>query len=238
MPLGSPLLLCAVLASGPSQVDGKSAKSYAELLAKHVKNGRVDYQAIAEKDRSKLDAYLAAVARASVPSDKNAAIAMYIDAYNALVLKAVIDHKRPRSVLDVKGFFEAKTYEVAGKSVSLDQLEKKVINPLAKDPRTHMALVCGAVGCPILEERPYAGSDLNQRLDAAAARYLSGPTGALAADGELKLSKIFDWYKADFGGDGGVLAFVKKYLPAETLKKVGPSPKIAYLDYNWTLNQQ
>jgi hypothetical protein len=200
-----------------------------------VKNGRVDYTKI---DVAKLDNYLKAVAAAKVPADKNAAIALYVDAYNAIVLKAVLDNKRPRSVLDVKDFFDVKKYNVAGKTVSLNQLEKEVLNPFAKDPRTHMVLVCGAVGCPILEEKPFAGSDVNARLDAATKRYLAGPTGAVAESGALKLSMIFNWYKADFGGDAGVLAFVKKHLPADAAQKAGDAPKITFIDYNWTLNQQ
>jgi hypothetical protein len=154
------------------------------------------------------------------------------------VLRGVLDNKRPRSVLDVKGFFDDKKYKVAGQTVSLNQLEKEVLNPFAKDPRTHMVLVCAAVGCPILEEKPYAGSDIDARLDAATRRYLSGPTGAVAAANELKLSKIFDWYKADFGGDAGVVAFVKKHLPADAAAKAGDNPKVSYIEYNWTLNQQ
>jgi hypothetical protein len=221
-----------------SQVDAAAQKDYADLLAKYVKNGRVDYKTLGEKDMSKLDRYVKAVGEAKIPSDKNAAIGMYIDAYNALVLKAVIDAGRPRSVLDQKEFFSGKNWTVAGRNVSLDELEKQVLNPYAKDPRTHMVLVCGAVGCPILEEKPYAGSNTDARMEAATKRYLAAPTGAVVEAGSLKLSKIFDWYKADFGGDAGVLAFVKQHLAKDAAAKLGDAPKVSFIDYNWTLNQQ
>jgi hypothetical protein len=226
------------LALAPAQVKEPAARDYAQILSDRVKNGRVAYKTVKEKDLAKLDSYLAAVAEAKVPSDRLQAIGFYVDAYNANVIRQVIAHDFPRSVLDVKGFFDDKVVKVAGKTVSLNQLEKEILNPFAKDPRTHMVLVCGAVGCPILEETPYAGSDVNTRLDAAAKRYMSGPTGAQSSPGELRLSHILDWYKTDFGGDEGALAFARKYASKDALERAGATPKITYIDYNWTLNAQ
>jgi hypothetical protein len=106
------------------------------------------------------------------------------------------------------------------------------------DPRTHFVLVCGAVGCPILEPAVFVGSDMNQRMEQATRRYLASPHGAVVSDGNVKLSMIFKWYEGDFGGAKGVVDFVKKHLPADQAKKLGDDPKVEYIDYNWTLNQQ
>ena len=237
MTIALPLTLTMALAgSVPAEVDSNDL--YTEILATYVKDGRVDYAGLAKKDLGKLDRYLAGVATAVVPPNRNRRIEFYIDAYNALVLRAVIKHKRPRSVLDVKDFFKARVHRVAGKTVSLDQLEKEVINPFAKDPRTHFVLVCAAVGCPILESKPYLGGKLEQRLDAATRRYLAGPTGAQVQAGSLKLSKIFDWYAKDFGGPAAARAFVLKHLSPAARQTAGADPKVSFLDYNWTLNQQ
>jgi uncharacterized protein DUF547 len=232
----SALTLALALALAPAQVKPEAAKEYAELLSKYVRNGRVDYKGLAANDLARLDAYLKAVGEATAPKDKSQAIAFYVDAYNATVLRAVIEHKMPKSVLDVKGFFDAEKHRIAGKDLTLNQLEKEVLNPFAKDPRTHMVLVCGAIGCPILESKPYTGGDIQARMDEAARRYLSGPTGLNAADGGLKVSHIFEWYAADFGGPDGVVAFLKKYGKKDVVEKAGPSPKISYVDYNWVLN--
>ena len=237
-PLALSLTLLAVPGGDASAASPAPAtKDYAALLKAHVKNGRVDYGGV-KKDRAKLDRYLDHVAKASLPKAKNARIGFYIDAYNALVLKAVLDNGKPRSVLDVKGFFDKQTHTVAGKKVTLDALEKIELNPYAKDPRTHFVLVCGAVGCPILESTPYLGSNVSQRMARATKRYLASPHGArISADG-VRLSKIFDWYKGDFGGDEGVRAFVAKHVPEAKAAQVTKAPKIEYIDYNWTLNQQ
>jgi hypothetical protein len=212
-----------------------SPASYPELLKKHVKDGRVDYKGIDEKQ---LDGIVAGIAKAKMPEDRTARIAFLIDAYNALVIRSVIANGRPRSVLDVKGFFNEQKHTVAGQQLTLDDLEKKVLNPFAKDPRTHFVLVCAAVGCPILEPVPFAGSDVDRRMDAATRRYLTSTAGAQVSDGAVKLSMIFKWYEADFGGKDGVVAFVKKHLPADQAKRMGDQPKVEYIDYNWTLNQQ
>ncbi len=185
-------LVTAVALASTAQVDKSAAELYRQILVARVKDGRVDYRAIESQDRKKLDAYLDAVAKAKMPEERNAKIGFLADAYNALVIQSVIAHGRPRSVLDVKGFFNEETHPVAGQQVTLDALEKKILNPFAQDPRTHFILVCGAVGCPILEPLPFAGSDVSARMDAATERYLSSPTGAQVTDGAMKLSMIFE----------------------------------------------
>ncbi len=228
----------ALTLSAPAQVDATASQGYAQILKSHVKQGRVNYKALAGPDMAKLDKYLAAVAQAKLPAAKQARMAFYIDAYNALVLKSVLTNGRPRSVLDVKGFFDGQKHRVAGKSTTLNDLEKKHLNAYAKDPRTHFVLVCAAVGCPILESTPFTGSKLDQRLNAATRRYLTSKTGGRVSDGGVALSKIFDWYKADFGGPEGVVKFVRKHLPKAQAAKMGGSPKVSFIDYNWTLNQR
>ena len=50
--------------------------------------------------------------------------------------------------------------------------------------------------------------------------------------GLWQLSKIFKWYKKDFGGEKELIAFVRKYKPdLDWVPK-----KIEYLDYDWALN--
>lgn len=203
---------------------------WAEILEARVTGeGLVDYRAIAAQDLPKLDAYLEAVAKREIPSDPAEALGVLADAYNALVVRAVIRERLPRSVLDVKGFFSDKKHRAFGRELTLDQLEKELIAPRGS-PLHHFLLVCGAVGCPALERRPFAGDDAKARAEAAARRYLSTPRGAALSGGTLKLSKIFDWYAKDFGGPGGVRAFVQARMPQ------APPPNLDFLDYNWTLN--
>jgi len=223
------LALTAAVAA--AQLSPAAQKDFADLLSAHVKNGRVDYAGVA-KESAKLDRYLSAVAKAGLPKPAAARIGFWVDAYNAIVLRAVLDAKMPAKVLDVKDFFDAKRFTVAGQKVSLNQLEKEVLNPFANDPRTHMVLVCAAVGCPVLEAKPFTGGDVDERFDAATRRYLAGPTGAQVSKGKLRLSNIFDWYKADFGGPAGVIAFVKKHLSPKKAALLGDNPQVEIIPYD------
>lgn len=228
----------AAAREGQAQVPEPARAAYSQTLSTYVKAGRVDYAGLAKSGRTGLEAYVKALATADVPGPRNQRLGFYIDAYNALVLWAVIKNGRPRSVLDVDGFFDTAVHTVAGKSVTLDTLEKKILNPFAKDPRTHFVLVCGAVGCPILESKPYYGTSIDQRMERATRRYLSTPYGARVKPNELSLSKIFDWYAADFGGPSGVQAFVRARLSDAERDRLGDSPRVIFHDYNWTLNQR
>lgn len=220
-------------------IPAPALEGWQQILATRVsERGLVDYRKIASEDRAKLDAFLDAVASAAPPKDRGEAIALYADAYNALVIRKVIDAKLPRSVLDVKGFFDKDTVKVAGQTVTLDALEKKIVGPLA-NPGHHFILVCAAVGCPRLTTRSFLvdAAKIDERMTAAARAYLATPRGAVAAEGRLSLSKIFEWYAADFGGSAGVLAFARAHLPPEALVKIGATPKVESLEYDWTLNQ-
>jgi len=230
-------------ASSTSKTEGRGVPpaaraAYARILETYVDEGRVAYARLAEKGRGDLDRYLEAVAKADLPEDRSARIAFWVDAYNALVLRSVLETGRPRSVLDVDGFFDEREHRVAGREVTLDALEKDVLNPYARDPRTHFILVCGAVGCPILESEPYAGSDLEARMERATRRYLASGFGARVDGNTLKLSKIFDWYAEDFGGPDGVVEFVRPRLPDALSEALPDEPEVRFLDYNWTLNRQ
>ena len=125
-----PTLAALLTLAGPAQVPEAEAAGHAAMLARRVVDGRVDYRGLADQDVGALDAYLARVATAALPANRDAQVAFLVDAYNALVIRAVIRHGRPRSVLDVKGFFDRDTHRVAGREVTLDQLERSVRVPV------------------------------------------------------------------------------------------------------------
>ena len=68
------------------------SKLYDEILDLYVRDGFVYYRAL-KAERAKLDNYLAALASASVDSSSNdQQVAFWLNAYNALVLRTVVDH--------------------------------------------------------------------------------------------------------------------------------------------------
>jgi hypothetical protein len=212
-------------------------KPYDELLRRYVKAGRVDYQGIKANDLAKLVTYLETVSKAqSSQLPKRDKLAFYLNAYNAIVIKAVIDHLPLSNVMKITGFFKAKRYSVAGRSLTLDALENQIIRPTFKDPRIHFALVCGARSCPPLMSRAFAAKTLERDLDRLATRFINGPavkiTGASVA-----ISKLFEWYAQDFKDSAGsVEKYLAKYRQADAERLTQAGQRLSYQPYSWALN--
>ncbi len=247
----------AIAAQSQSQV---SDAAYAELLAKYVTTGAngvnlVDYAKWKANaaDMDKLKAYVRDLAQQK-PSgmDRNAAFAYWANLYNALTLQVVLQDYPVESIKDIKskgtGFFDVKAWvgpwrtklvTVEGRELSLDDIEHEIMRPTFKDPRVHYAVNCASIGCPNLKATPWTAETLEADLEAGARAYVNSPRGVVVnADGSLKVSSIYVWFKEDFGGnDEGVIAHLRKYAEPELAKKLEGQPRIAGDDYDWSLNQ-
>jgi hypothetical protein len=98
----------------------------------------------------------------------------------------------------------------------------------------HFALVCGAVSCPPLGSVPFTANNLDHELENITRRALNGPQ-LIALDMEKKtvtVSKIFEWYKADFAKAGGTIDFINHYR----VNKIPIDFSVTYADYSWQLN--
>jgi YD repeat-containing protein len=226
--------------------------AYGRLVARVVNGARVDYRALASS-RPELDAIAAAF---DAPETKDLPqwptaeqMAFWINAYNVFTLRAIVDHYPIRapwftigprnSIRQIDGVWTTLTWRAAGRDVTLDDIEHKILRPAFKDPRVHMAINCASVGCPPLSAEPYVAARLDAQLDAASRRYLASPQGTRIDGDRLKVSSIFKWYGEDFGtpADRAVLAFVARFGPpaAAELAASGRA-RLAFLDYDWSLN--
>ena len=221
------------------------------LLQRHVKAGRVDYAALAN-ERATLDEYLYRVAETdpAALADDNERFAFYINAYNAVTLRAVLDRLPPDatswprfSVTKVKGFWKGFAYRVGRRDLTLDQIEHKILRPLFKRPRVHFAIVCASKGCPALASRVYRPATLKAQLEAAARAFFRR-SDALRVEREKKivyLSPLFQWFKNDFRAYPyhHELEFVANFVDpslARFLRRERERLTIRYLPYDWTLN--
>lgn len=221
---------------------------YDALLKKYVDDqGRVDYAALKAADSAtveKLYAGLAATGPDKTPAlypSRDAALAYYLSAYNVLVWKNLLDQlpKLKRVDENLYSFFRNPAFQVDGREVDLDTLEKKIIRPRFKDPRVHFALNCASGGCPKLSRDAFTPARVQAQLEAESRRFCSEPRNVSydAATRTAKLSMIFKWYQDDFGGSAGaVIAFINKYRPADQL--LAADARLAYVDYDWRLNDR
>jgi hypothetical protein len=113
-------------------------------------------------------------------------------------------------------------------------LKKPYISPYEKDfrlsqpdPRIHFALNYGAISCPPV--RIYDSEKIENQLELAAISFLDSKTAFYAEENIVQVSQLFNWYLGDFGGEKGILEYLKKYqkIQEET------DPMIIYNIYNW-----
>lgn len=197
-------------------------------------------------DRAALDAYIAALGRIDPGTlSRPDAFAFWTNLYNALTVAVVVEHYPVASIRDIgisPGLFSTgpwgkKLVTVAGRELSLDDIEHGILRPEFGDPRVHYAVNCASIGCPDLAAEPYDGARLDEMLDAAARAYVNSPRGARVENGQLVASSIFKWYRKDFGGtEEGVLAELRKYAAPELANKLENVSGVSSYDYDWSLN--
>lgn len=262
--------LASARAQEPDQV------VFDSVLTRFVRDGWVDYAAL-KADREQLDRYLTGLAEVTEEKfggwSEAERVAYLINAYNAYTLETVIDHYpirgsgffekliKPKrfafpanSIRHIDGVFDGITHRVAGREMTLDDIEHSHLRAEYDEPRIHFALVCAAVSCPALRREAYRGERLEEQLDDQGRRFLNDPrlNRFDLEGGEVHLSRIFDWFGEDFrsyAGAGiayqgdesvnGVLGFVTRYLPTRVVDFLeGADYEVDFLDYDWTLNDQ
>lgn len=217
--------------------------AYTELL-QSVKQGQKNGVSLAQVDYAELkqsrqlDKAYQAISHYSVNKleGHNEILAFYINSYNILALKMVVDHWPLESIKEVGSFFNPVWKKTAGmingQEVSLDDIENTVIRPMG-EPRIHFAIVCASVSCPDLRNEPYTAAKLNKQLDHQVNVFLRNPKKGLRIEAnEIVISKIFKWFKTDFDKVGGVAAFIRAYrpdLPARYTFDTG-------IEYDWSVN--
>lgn len=94
------------------------------------------------------------------------------------------------------------------------------------DYRIHFALNCGAKSCPPIAFYRY--STIDQQLDIATKTFINAETEFDDTQKEMQVTKIMDWFIADFGGKKGIKEIIKKYLNKDV-----SNYSIHFKPYNW-----
>lgn len=205
------------------------------VVQRYAKRGGFDYAGLQADSAAKADLETFLQSVASMPESEP--LSSWINAYNAIVVKAVTDRYPIRSVRDVPGFFDRLRYRVAGQQRTLDAIENQIVRPRFHDARVHMVLNCGARSCPPIYNRAFREASLTQTLDQIARRIVASDNHVRWRNGQLALSSIFTWFRDDFVRDGGsVLGWIRRYDQAGRLASVPDAAPQTQLPYNWQLN--
>ena len=256
--------IAALACAAQAQSFDHSHAAWTALLGKHLvvlgggKASQLRYAGMAA-DHAALKAYLASLSAVSAAAfgafNKAQQMALLLNAYNAFTVELILTrYPKLASIKDlgspIQSPWKQKFVPLLGNTVSLDAVEQDMLRARGRydDPRIHFAVNCASIGCPPLREEAYVAERLDAQLDEQALRFMSDRSRNRwnAAIGKLEVSKIFDWYGEDFGlghrGIGSPTAFYARFAdaladqPADRERIRKQSAGVAFLDYDWTLN--
>ena len=235
--------------SAPTPVPERATidhSAFDRLLRAHVSDGLVDYDAF--RDATAFRGYLASLERASLAgADDEERLAFWINVYNAYTIQLIVSHgeresirnvNRTLGVLRLKGPWSEPIVRAAGRTLTLDDVQHRIIRKDFHDPRIHFALVAAAKSSPPLRSEAYTGAALDAQLFDQGRRFLTDTTTNQIATQYPRLSPIFTYYKADFGNSrsdlGGYLA---TWFDGETKKKLESGRfGMREMPFDWSLN--
>jgi hypothetical protein len=235
---------------------------FERILDQYVRDGFVYYAAL-KVERGAIDEVIASLAAKPPAFDawsEARRLAYWLNGYNALVLRTVIDAYPIRgtsadfpskSVMQIPGMFTGRTHAIAGERLTLQAIEEERIAPFG-DPRAHLALGRGAVGSPRLRSEPFREQALEAQLQAAVDDFATTPSHVTvdrAAD-QVLVNALLGWQAERFAslagedtGTGrtalerGVVSLIGPALfPSERAFLAENTFRLVYHEFDWRLN--
>ena len=199
---------------------------------------------------AKLDGYLTSLQRIDPRRYSRAEQKAYwINFYNAWTVRIVRDAYPVDSIRDIgKGFLSSLLspgpwddahVRVAGRDLTLDDIEHGILRPIWRDNRIHYAVNCASYGCPNLLPTAFTAANTEALLEAAARAYVNHPRGVDFAGGDsLVVSSLYKWYAEDFGGtEEGVLKHLVRYAEKPLADRLRNFSGTVGYEYDWRLNR-
>jgi len=208
--------------------------SWNVLLQQYVDaDGNVDYRSW-KKSQTDLDKYIQLLEKTPPANywDKNDSLAYFINAYNAVTVKLILDNYPLKSIRDIKDPWDSKSLNLPNNRLTLNDIEHKVLRKM-DDPRIHFAINCASASCPQLSNEAFRASKVQKQLEEATALFINDTSKNQISEKNIGLSKIFLWFSKDFGSKKERIAFIQKY----SQKSFKDNAKIKYQEYDWSLNE-
>jgi hypothetical protein len=231
------------------------------FLKKFVNDqGEVDYGGVRNQPEL-LDKYLGQLAVVDgglfgmLKWPREEQLAFWLNAYHAVLVKAVADRYPVSSTNEIPNFWDTEHQKIAGGFTSLSKIQNERLIGGFRDEKIYLALACGAKGCPKMIREAFTGPRVEGQLYLAAKNFVNDPANVEIISGKrtVRLSRIFEWYAADFVLDFGVwdnrlgfsdrqfavLSFVHHYLadPEKIRWLEEGRYRLRYLPFDWSLNR-
>ena len=204
------------------------------------------YSAVAKIDRILLRTYLQTMEGTSISNfSRPQQRAFWINLYNAATVNLILEHYPLESITKISfsffsfGPWDEDLLSVEGVELSLNDVEHRILRPIWKDKRIHYTLNCASLGCPNLLPQAFTYLNTESLLEQGARDYINHPRGVKIQGENLILSKIYEWYQADFGGnEEGVIKHLQRYSTNKKLKYLHADDLEIEYQYNWLLNAE
>lgn len=221
-------------------------RPWEQFLLRYLRIGadgvhRIAYAEVTPADRTLLERYVRGLADLPIAAyGRDEQMAYWINLYNALVVRLVLDHYPVASIRDIGGRPDGPwgldLVEVDGEPLSLNDIEHRILRPIWRDPRVHYALSCGAVGCANLQPMPFEGERIDRQLTEAAMAFVNDAR-CVRIDERLVVSSIFRWYREDFGGsDRHVISHLMAYAEPGLALALQRFDRVDADLFDWRLN--
>ena len=269
--LATVLLVSLALAGTAAQPDAPAPvdplhRPFDEILDIYVRDGLVYYYAL-RQERARFDRYVQAIADVSAdtvkgwPRDRQ--LAYWINAYNAFVLRTVIDSYPIRgrsadypanSVRQIPGAFERRTHRAGGRALTLDAIEREVIGGFG-DARALLALGRGALGSPRLKSEAFTADRLESQLATMTSELVTRRELVFVdvAGERLSVNPLFSWreelfaksladrapalYAARSPLERAVLVLITPLLVPNESEFLGKNTfRMVFHEFDWRLN--
>ena len=166
---------------------------------------------------------------------KEEAKAFWINAYNLLVIKAVVEKLPIVSVNTIPGFFNERTFIVAKQELTLNDIENTILREIIADAGVHFVLCKGTNGDAPLLNAAYTPEQVNDQIKQRAKLYINDKDfyRIFKNTNSIELPKMFETYKGDFvTGYFNEIDFINIFLE----KRIETTYKVMTRAYDWSLN--
>ena len=208
-----------------------------------------DYRALQAntEDRQRLNRYLVHLQELDPRQySRDAQMAYWINLYNALTVRVVVDAYPVESILQIHngetpdtGPWKDIHATVAGIPLTLDNIEHDILRPIWQDNRIHYGVNCASLGCPNLASEAFTAANLESLLDQCAKEFVNHLRAVELLDEAFGVtSSLYFWYMEDFGNsEAGVLAHLRKYAEEDLAEQLKAFDGSLDHEYDWRLNE-
>lgn len=219
----------------------------------------IEYGQLSAMGHDVLDSYLTVMEGVQVADlNKNEQLAYWLNLYNAASLRLVYDAfddlaarqgstagrnplrppslKVKRIYLGKKNPWAEKRFTVSGQSISLNDIEHRILYAQWDPMLVMYGLSCPARGCPSLPAEPFDGASVRAQLAQAARDFVARKDAADPKRSKVELSELYEWHQSILGGQQAILEHVRSLAGGQLAAEMAGVTQISGYEFSWRLN--